>query len=587
MLVAFLDSSPAEPFGTKKSKEQFMKTNERLVDTLIESGITRGFTLPGLGVTWSLPAFHDRKDKFDLVLCRSEQVASIMAQVTGRITGKPGVFLGQGPWVASTGMFGIIEAAFSGSPMLVITDTSDYNGYGLYGCYQSMVGGYGALDIQACLRSATKYCAYATEAEDVIYGLQMAYKHASLPRKGPAALIMKTTVIRSEFPETPLTTIYPSKGYYEYTAPKPDAEAVARLAGMIDEAAFPVIVAGNGVYDARQGKALEELAMKAGAAVVTSYLGKGVVDESCEIAGGMLGTWGHPAANRILQKADLVVMLGASMGPDYTRFRDPKLIRPGQQKLVQVDHDPRAAGWVYPVDLAITGDVGDVIGMLEARSLSGTRRAQRVASIRAIRDEFQYDEPQGCPSAPGFVSYIDTMRTVQKFLGKDDIITLDAGDSRIWYTFGLRLRHPYQLLAPGGAGGMGWGAPAAAAAKLALPGKRVTSIVGDGGFMMTADVVATCAQHHIGAVFLVQNNNGLGMVRDNLGSKRICCDFHDVDFAKMCEGMGARGYTVRDPNILGDVLAEAHKVEGQPVVIDVKIDPQDSHKMATDHMPLP
>lgn len=564
-----------------------MKTNERLIDTLIDSGVQRAFTLPGLGITWSLPAFYDRKDSLDLVLCRSEQVASIMAQATGRITGKPGVFLGQGPWVASTGQFGIIEAAFSGTPMLIITDTSDYNGFGLYGCYQSMVGGYGALDIQAALRPVTKYCAYATEPEDVIYGTQMAYKHASLPRKGPAAMIMKTTIIRKEMPDTLLTPLYPSKGYYAYTAPKPDPDAVRELAKMIDNAAFPVIVAGNGVYDTHSGPALQHLAESIGAAVVTSYLGKGTVDESSDIAAGMLGNWGHPCANRVLQKADLVLMLGASMGPDYTRFRDPKMVRPYDQKLVQVDIDPRAAGWVYPVDMAITGDVADVIPMLTACGLSAAKRQQRIASIREIKDSTQYDNPQGMPTEIGYVHFIDVVKTLQKIIGKNDIITLDAGDSRIWSTNALRLHHPNQLLAPGGAGGMGWGGPAAAAAKLALPDKRVTAIAGDGGFMMTADVVATCAQHKIGVTFIVQNNCGLGMVRDNLGDKRIACDFSNIDFAKMCEGMGAKSYTVSDPSVLGDVIQEAHKHEGQPVVIDVKINPKDSHKLATDNAPLP
>ncbi|MCL1939678.1 MAG: thiamine pyrophosphate-binding protein [Desulfovibrionaceae bacterium] len=564
-----------------------MKTYERLVDTLIESGVTRAFTLPGLGITWSLPAWHQRRKELDLVLCRSEQTASIMAQATGRITGKPGVFLGQGPWVASTGQFGIIEAAFAGTPMLIITDTSDYNGYGMYGCYQSMTGGYGALDIQSVLRQVTKYCAYATEPEEIIYGAQMAYKHASLPRKGPAALIMKTSAIRQEFPDQPYTPLYPSEGHYTYTPARPDMDAVQRLAAMLGEAEHPVFIAGNGVYDSRSGSALLALAQKTGCAVVTSYLGKSTVDETADVACGMLGTWGHPAANRMLQKADLVVMLGASMGPDYTRFRDPKLVRPSEQRLVQVDIDPRSSGWVYPVDLAITGDVADVISMLSRLDLDESRREQRLRAIRSLKDQWDYDAPQGHAPQPGTVAFIDIVRGMQKSITRDDIITLDAGNSRIWMTNALRLPYQNQLLAPGGAGGMGWGGPAAAAAKLALPEKRVTCIAGDGGFMMTADVIATCAQHKIAATFVVLNNRGLGMVRDNLGPNRIACDFPDIDFAKMCAGMGANSYTLTHSKDFDDVLHSAYAYQDGPSVIDVKIDPQDSHRMATDHTPLP
>ena len=563
-----------------------MKTNEKLLDTLIESGAKRAFTLPGLGITWTLPAFYDRQDSFEVILCRSEQTASIMAQATGRLTGEPGILMGQGPWMASTGQFGMIEAFFAGSPMLVITDTSDYNGFGLYGCYQSMTGGHGALDIQAVLRSITKYCAYATDPEEVVFGAQMAYKQAMLPRQGPTALIMKSTIIREEFPENPKTALYPSEGYYAYTPSRPDQEAIARLAAMINEAEHPVFIAGNGVYCSRTGPALLALAQKIGAAVVTSYLGKGTVDETADVACGMLGTWGHPVANRILQQADLVVMLGASMGPDYTRFRDPKLVRPYDQRLVQIDQDPRNAGWVYPVELAITADVGDVVPMLEKHTLSSAKREKRLEPIRELKAKYFYDAPQGHTPSPGKVAFIDTVRELQKFLDKDDILSLDAGSSRIWMTNALRIRHQNQLLAPGGAGGMGWGGPAAAAAKLAMPEKRVTCFAGDGAFLMTADVVATCAQHNIGAVFVVANNHGLGMVRDNLGQKRIACDLEDLDFATLARGMGARGYTVSDPNMFGDVLREAHSLEG-PAVIDVKIDPYDSHRLASDHEPLP
>ncbi len=564
-----------------------MKANERLVDTLIESGVKRAFTLPGLGVTWTLPAFYERKDSLELILCRSEQTASIMAQATGRLTGNPGVFLGQGPWVASTGHFGIIEAFFASSPMLIVTDTSDYDGYGLYGCYQSMTGGYGALDIQAVLRSSTKYCAYATTPEEIVFGAQMAYKQANLPRKGPAALIMKTSAIRKEFPENPCTPIYPSAGHYAYTPARPDAPVIAQLASMLNEAKNPVFVAGNGVYGACCGEELCKLAQRIGAGVVTSYLGKSTVDEMADIACGMLGTWGHPAANRMLQKADLVILMGASMGPDYTRFRDPKMIRPGDQKIVQVDIDPRSAGWVYPVDLAITGDVGDVLSMLQKCELSSEKHSSRLEAIREIKAATAYDAPVGNLPPPGKVSYIDVVKGLQSFITKDDLITLDAGNNRIWATNALRTRYQNQLLAPGGAGGMGWGAPAAAAAKLACPEKRVTCITGDGGFMMTIDSIATCAQYGIAATFLVMNNSGLGMVRDNLASKRIACDFDDIDFAKTCAGMGAESYTLTDPKLFGDVLRKAHENTSGPTVIDIKVDPYDTHKLATDTTPLP
>ncbi len=175
-------------------------TKKAVVETLLECGVTHAFTLPGLGITWMLDEFHQVKDKLRVVLTRSEQVASVMAQVYGRLTGRPGVYMGQGPFASTTGAFGILEAYFAGTPMVVLTDTSCYDGFGMYGVYQTMTGDYGAADIQAVMKTMTKYCAYATEPHEAVYGLQLAYKHASLPRQGPAAVIMKSPIIKREIP---------------------------------------------------------------------------------------------------------------------------------------------------------------------------------------------------------------------------------------------------------------------------------------------------------------------------------------------------------------------------------------------------
>jgi acetolactate synthase I/II/III large subunit len=558
-----------------------MKTSDHVVDVLIEAGVKIAFTLPGLGITWSLGSFYDRKDKIKVFLARGEQTASIMAQAYGKLTGSPAVLMGQGPWMSTTGAFGILEAHFSGTPMVVLTETSDYNGFGQYGVYQTMTGDHNGADIQMSLRPITKYCTYATEPEEAVYGTQQAVKQAVTPRTGPAAVIMKTTIIKRDMTVNPRARLYPTAGYLRYTPPRPDAKALEDLAGLIDKARFPVFIAGNGVFSSRCGPSLEALVNRIGGGVITSYNAKGVVDETSEVCAGMLGTWGNPAANRVAKAADLLIILGASMGPDYTRFRDSEMIRPGDQKIVQVDIDPRNAGWVYPVDLPITADVKDVIGQLCERDLDISRRGERLALVAKIKKDACYDSPPRLSSSAGTVHFTDIVAVLQNFLTARDILTLDAGDNRIWATHSLRIRYPNQLFVPGGVGGMGWGGPAAAAAKLVHPEKRVTCLAGDGGFLMTADVIASCSQHGLPVTFIVANNSGLGMVRDNLGAKRIAVDFGVVDFAKVGEGMGAKGFRVDSPDGLADALREAHGLE-QPVVIDVAVDPAASHRLATD-----
>jgi acetolactate synthase I/II/III large subunit len=561
------------------------KTYERVVETLVEGGVRHAFTLPGLGITWTLPGFKAREKELKVVLTRSEWIASIMAQVTGRLTRRPAVAMGQGPWMTTIGGIGILEAHFSGSPMVVLTETSDYDGYGQMGVYQTMTGDYGGADAMASLKPITKYSTYATAPAEAVYGVQMAIKHASLPRMGPAAVVMKSPIIRQELDEPAKPVLYPSAGYHRYTPARPDPGAIDALAETMRDAERPVIVAGNGVVMSGQGQALQDLAEAAGIAVVTSYNGKGVIAETSPAAAGMLGTWGHKCANRVLAGADVILVLGASLGPDYLRFRDPKLIRPGEQKIIQVDVDPRNAGWVYPVDLAVTGDVADVVAELAMRDIGRSRAAARLGQIAEMRRRTGFDTLPATSSAQGSVHHGDLVRGLQSFLGPDDLIALDAGANRIWATHGLRNVVPDQFVVAGGTGAMGWGPPAAAAAKLVLPKRRVTCLAGDGGFMMTLQVITTAVQQNLDVVFLVDNNAGLGMVRDNLGANRIAVDFADCDFAKIAEGMGGHGLTVTEPDQVRDALEEAHRLGG-PVVIDAKVDPEASYAEVSDHEPL-
>lgn len=560
-------------------------TKKAIVRTLLECGADHAFTLPGLGITWMLDEFDEVRDRLRVVLTRSEQIASVMAQTYGRLTGRPGVFMGQGPFASTTGAFGILEAQFSGSPMVVLTDTSCYDGFGMYGVYQTMTGDYGAADVRTVLGTMTKYCAYATEPHEAVYGLQLAFKHAQLPRMGPAALVLKTPIIRREMHDDPRVRLYPSAGYLHSAPARPDANAVQQLAALLAQAQRPVIVAGRGADTAHARALLAHLAGRAGIAVATSYNGKGLVDETADYAVGMLGTWGSRSANRMLGQADVVVALGASLGPDYLRFRDEGLIDPKRQRIAQVDVDPRHAGWVYPVELAITGDVGDVLHALQAHDVGEHRRDARLAVIAENNRAHGFGKLPDAVAADGTLHYADIVRVLDRQLTPQDLLVLDAGNNRIWVTSQLRVRTPGQLLVPGGIGGMGWGLPAAAAASLVHRDRHVICLIGDGGAAMTLSALATCVQQQLPITVIVANNQGLGMVRDNMKGRRIAVDFDDIDFAAVARGMGCEGVRVNRADALGDAIAQSRAAvaQGRTTVIDVAVDPAASHVPVSDY----
>lgn len=555
-------------------------TKHALVNTLIDCGATHAFTLPGLGITWMLDEFYEKREELNVVLTRSEQIAATMAQVYGRLTGKPGVYMGQGPFASTTGAFGIMEAYFAGSPMVVLTDTSCYDGFGMYGVYQTMTGDYGAANIRQSLGTITKYTAYATEPHEAVYGLQLAYKHAQLPRMGPAALILKSPIIKREMPEQTRVKLYPTEGYLKHTPTKIDPNAMADLAALIAKAKTPVIVAGQGAQTDLARGLLAEVATKGGIAVTTSYNGKGVIDETLPVAVGMLGTWGSKSANRMLGKADLVIALGASLGPDYLRFRDENMINPERQTIVQIDIDPRNAGWVYPVDMAIEGDVAQALQALNTLPLG--EPGERLTAIAQNNKEHDFGVLPPTVAADGTLHNADIVRVLDRILTPKDMLVLDAGNNRIWVTSMLRLRTPGQLVVPGGIGGMGWALPAAAATKLVHPDRHAICLIGDGGAAMTLSTLATCVQQRLPITVIVCNNQGLGMVRDNMKQRRIAVDFSDIDFAMVARGMGCNGIRVDRADALADAIVAARNSD-LPTVIDVSIDPAASHVQASDY----
>lgn len=555
-------------------------TKNALVKTLIDCGAKHAFTLPGLGITWMLDEFYEKRDELNVVLTRSEQIAATMAQVYGRLTGKPGVYMGQGPFASTTGAFGILEAYFAGSPMVVLTDTSCYDGFGMYGVYQTMTGDYGAANIRQSLGTMTKYTAYATEPHEAIYGLQLAYKHAQLPRMGPAALILKSPIIKREMPEQTRVKLYPTEGYMQHTPSQISQEAMVKLAGLIAKAKNPVIIAGQGAQTDEGRGLLAEVAARGGIAVATSYNGKGVIDETLPVAVGMLGTWGSKSANRMVAKADLVIALGASLGPDYLRFRDESTIDPNRQTIVQIDIDPRNAGWVYPVDMAIEGDVAQALRALKTMDLG--EPGERLTAIAQNNREHAFGVLPPTVAAAGTLHNADIVRVLDRVLTPNDMLSLDAGNNRIWVTSMLRLRTPGQLVVPGGIGGMGWALPAAAATKLVYPQRNSICLIGDGGAAMTLSTLATCVQQNLPITVIVCNNRGLGMVRDNMKQRRIAVDFSDIDFAMVAQGMGCNGVRVDRADALADAIGQARH-SNRPTVIDVSVDPEASHVLASDY----
>lgn len=556
------------------------KACEQVVDVLIEAGITHVFGMPGGGTIPIWNAMYGKEDRIKPILARHEGAASCMADLYGRLTGKPGVLMGQGAYIASSGGFGTIEAFLSNSPMLILVDTSDGGGFMQHGTYQSGSGEYGSYDIRDIMRGMCKFVASATTPEELVQSVQLGIKHAITGRPGPAAVVFRVNAAIGEINPERVPRLYPTAGYLHNAVCTPAADDIARASEMLARAKNPVIIAGNGVHLAKSYAELQELAEMLGIPVTTTYTGKSAFPEIHPLALGMMGEWGQKTANRVVSEADVILACGTRLAPSDTKMES--LINPVKQKIIQIDIDARNSGWVFPVEMGVTGELKTtLLLMLETlkkmEAGKNARVQQKIAALAKIKAEEKFFE------APELHSNITPLlperivAAVQEAVTEDTILTLDAGNNRLWMAHYFKTLAPATMFVPGGLAGMAWGPPAAITAKLLNPGKPVVSIAGDGGFGMVPHVLSTAMQYKLPIAFVVMNNGILGMIHDGQGKTPVATEFIETNYAKIGEAFGARGVRVKKPEELTPALKEALKAN-LPTVIDVITSPTEDHE---------
>ena len=545
-------------------------TAEMICNVLIEAGVDHVFGIPG-GLTapiWS--ALYEKQDKIKVILTRHEQAAACMADMYGRLTMKPAVLMGQGAFISSNGAFGILEAFLAGSPMLVLTDTSDAQYYSQHGTYQSGTGEYGSFDIVGILRSMSKYTTLATTTTEAVQGTQLAIKHAITGMPGPACVVSRNNAFAGEVDPGSLPRIYPTEGYLKASLTVSPTEDVAKAVDLLTSSRKPVIIAGNGVHISRAYQELRELAELLGAPVATSYNGKSTIPEVHPLALGMMGTFGQKVANSVIADADLLIVAGCRLAPSDTKNESPNMINPTRQKIIQIDIEPRNTGWVFPIDVALIGDLRlvllQIIKPLQDKPLAGVKERVKGLQERKRQEDF-FKAPEFYSDASPLLPQ-RIVREISEAIDASTIITLDAGNNRIWMSHFFKSLREGTVFCPGGIAGMGWGPPAALTAKLLYPKRPVLSVSGDGGFAMMLHVLFTAIQYDLPVVFVVMNNSGLGMVRDHQRGKIFASQFTDTNFARIAEAFGCRGIRVEQAGKLTPVIREALKAK-LPTVVDV------------------
>ena len=271
---------------------------------LAEAGIEYVFGISGGHTGRIVSGLSQVQNQVRMVTVREESLAGVMAEVYGRLTRRPGVMLGQGPWVLGNGLIGTLEAYLSSSPMVLLTDFSDAPHFPLHAPYQQATGDYGSWDARRAFGGVTKQVMQALEPVTAVQATQLAIKHALAGQPGPVAVLFSHDALAGNVAPDSQPILYPTR-FYLPPAPSPaDPAQIKAAADRILKAERPVIVAGNGVRIAQAYDALRALAEATGMPVATTAAGKGCFPETHPLALGVFGTFGTPAANACLGEAD-------------------------------------------------------------------------------------------------------------------------------------------------------------------------------------------------------------------------------------------------------------------------------------------
>ncbi|UTF52348.1 thiamine pyrophosphate-binding protein [Natronosalvus rutilus] len=553
-------------------------TADRVVDTLEALGVEYVFGYPGGRLIEVFETIGHRDTDVTVVRPRDEREASVMAEAYGRMTGSPAVLAGQGPWIGSLGAIGQMEARLGSSPMVVLTEASERGDYSTLAPYQQSRGDYGGLSLPKILDGVTKEWWFPRTPPETVRTVQLAFKHATAGRNGPCAVIFDGSAITDDLPEDVTPGLWDDETQVRNWESRPTDRDVEAAADALANADRPVILAGNGVHASAGGNEtdepdaydrLEAVADAYDAVVATSYLGKSTIPETHERAAGVIGSFGHEGANRVVSEADVLVVVGCRMNPMDTNWQAESFIRPDEQTIIHADVDSRNAGWVYPADVGLIGDAGETLAALleasEGRDAENDWALERAAEAR---EDFHVPacEAESTPIKPQRVC-----KAIEAVVDEDTVVTADSGNNRFWLLNYLQTETTGSYYGSGGVGAMGWAAPAAVTG--ALLGKDAICVAGDGGFAMTMTALETAVDCDVAPTFVVLNDTSLGMVRQ-MDDAIPGAHFHDTDFVGVAEALGGDGVRVSDPANLEDAIADA-KAASVPTVVDVRIDPDE------------
>ncbi len=537
---------------------------QSLVNALEAAGVEVMFGIPGGAI---LPAYDPIFDsKIRHILVRHEQGAGHAATGYAQATGKVGVCIATSGPGATNLVTPLADAQMDSVPIVAITGQVPGPAIGTDAFQEA--------DIRGVTMPVTKHNYLITDPADIPRAIAEAFHIASTGRPGAVLVDIAKDALQKE-----TTFNYPKNvslaGYNPVMEPK--SEAISDAAALISQSKKPVLYVGGGVIKANAAKELLALAELTGVPVVTTLMARGAFPDSHKQHLGMPGMHGTVAAVTALQKADLLITLGARFDDRVTGKLSS--FAPNA-KIIHADIDPAEIGKNRHADVAVVGDLKNILRALvpatkAALAKSAPDLTPWLNEVYGWRKKFPlgYDNPSDGSVSPQYV-----IERIGKISGPDTIFAAGVGQHQMWASQFIGYEKPRTWLNSGGLGTMGYAVPAAMGAKVGAPDTTVWAIDGDGCFQMTNQELVTCALNNIPIKVAVINNESLGMVRQwqtlfynqrysntDLHSKRI------PDFKMLAEAMGCVGLRCETPGDVDKTIEAAMAINDRPVVVDFNV----------------
>ena len=535
-----------------------------LVASLEAAGVDVMFGIPGGAI---LPAYDPIfSSSIRHILVRHEQGAGHAATGYAQVTGRVGVCIATSGPGATNLVTPLADAAMDSVPVVAITGQVPSVAIGTDAFQEA--------DIRGITMPFAKHNYLITNPADIPRAIAEAFHIASTGRPGPVRVDIAKDALQA------MTAFkYPTSVNLAGYKPKsiPNNQSILDAAALITQSSKPVFYVGGGVIKANASRELLELAQLLGAPVVTTLMARGAFPDSHPLHLGMPGMHGTVAAVTALQKADLLITLGARFDDRVTGKLSTFAVN---AKVIHADIDPAEIGKNRFADVAVLGDLKNTISALIPALKTALAKTQpdltqwlhQMNSLQAAYP-LGYDKPNDGTLSPQYV-----IERLGKISGPEAIFAAGVGQHQMWASQFVSYENPRTWLNSGGLGTMGYAVPAAMGAKVGAPDTTVWAIDGDGCFQMTNQELVTCALNNIPIKVAIINNESLGMVRQwqtlfyegrysntNLESKRV------PNFPMLAEAMGCIGLSCEREEDVDATIEKAMGINDQPVVIDFRV----------------